>query len=70
MNYDGGAANPINLPEYRGALDFKVYSPDRPFKRFYRVGAWSTRNDISWRLTVDALNDVWSWGNADCFTCL
>ena len=28
---------PIGPPEIRGALDYKSYAFNRPFKRFYRV---------------------------------
>lgn len=70
MNYSGAAVNPISITEYRGSLDYKMYSPEKPFKRYYKVGAWSRRNDISWRPTASALANAYTWGTADCITCV
>lgn len=72
MNYPGAAVNPISLTEFRGSLDFKVFSADRPFKRYYKVSKWAKGVDQPWRYCADALTDTYTWGNAypDCITCV
>lgn len=41
---------------YVGALDYKQYHPERPFKRFYRIAKYAKQKSLIWRSVADALN--------------
>lgn len=69
MDISAAQVVPVPLPEYRAALDARVYDPTKPFKRYYHVRKWASGKEINWRDTSQALTNTYGNATPDCMTC-
>lgn len=46
---------PMSTTRFVGALDYREYDSNKPFKRYYNVGKWARKMDLPFRATTGVI---------------